>query len=335
MRSKSALIDMTPNGLYCAAGDFYIDPHGAQCARAVITHAHADHARSGAVAYHASTTSTPLLDYRLDTRAHVTGHPWGEPFQLGDTRISLHPAGHVLGSAQVRVENDEEVWVVTGDYKRDADPSCEAFEPIRCDTLLSEATFALPVYRWQPTRQVVEEIFDWWQGSRENHETSVLFCYALGKAQRILAELRAFSKRPVYLHGAVAPLVDLYRAAGIDMVPTRKIDLREQRDYRGELVLAPPGAAGSTWMRRFKNAQTGFCSGWMRIRGNRRRRGYDRGFVLSDHADWPSLLQTFEDSGAQRILLHHGHAESLVRYLRERGIDAAELSPPHHEAGPQ
>ncbi len=319
------LIHATDTGLVCEAGSFVIDPWK-PTPTALITHAHADHARPVADVYYASESSVPLLKRRLGEDKDIRGVSFGQMLTIGDTQVSFHPAGHVLGSAQIRVEHNNEVWVFTGDFKRDHDPSCEAFELVPCDTFITEATFALPVYRWQPGAVVAEEIWHWWQAMQAADRPAVLFAYSLGKAQRVLSELTAFTDKPVYLHGAVYPLTELYREAGISMLPGLPIDLQDRKaDYRGKLIIAPPGAGGSAWMRRFPKASTGFCSGWMRIRGNRRRRGYERGFVLSDHADWPGLLQTIEQTGAKRILTTHGQSAALVRLLRERGLDAQEL----------
>jgi putative mRNA 3-end processing factor len=319
-----ALITVTEKGLYCPAADFYIDPWR-PVARAVVTHAHSDHARSGSEQYFAAEEGAGILRHRLGQDLPLQAKSYGEVFHIGPAQISLHPAGHVLGSSQVRVEVDGAVWVVTGDYKRAADPTCAPFTPVRCDVLISEATFALPCYSWPEGHDVVAEIWRWWQGNRELGIASVVFAYALGKAQRVLAELLAFTDEPVYAHGAVLPLVEIYRQAGVAMVPTIPVEKEKKADYAGALVIAPPSAAGTPWMRRFGDASTGFCSGWMRIRGARRRRGYDRGFVLSDHADWPALLQTVTDSQASRVLLTHGYSDALVRYLREQNIDAAAL----------
>jgi putative mRNA 3-end processing factor len=352
------LISVTDKGLFCQAGDFYIDPWR-PVATAVLTHGHSDHARAGSSLYYAAQPGVAILNRRLGTEARVHPLEYGEPLTLGTTRVSLHPAGHVLGSAQVRIETAEQVWVVSGDYKRDPDPTCAPFEPQACDTFITEATFALPVYRWRPTPEVVREIHDWWQLNRRQGLASVLCCYALGKAQRVLAELCAFTNEAVYVHGAVAPIVEIYRQAGISMVPTQSVGQaeiepagsvptsdvsdpaessplppkqkspranRNKIDYSGALILCPPSASGTPWMRRFGACATGFCSGWMRIRGNRRRQGYDRGFVLSDHTDWPGLLDTIEATGAKRILATHGYSDALVKYLREQGKDAAALS---------
>ncbi|MEJ2514854.1 MAG: ligase-associated DNA damage response exonuclease [Gammaproteobacteria bacterium] len=329
MPSHASLVRATPEGLYCAAGDFYVDPRR-PVQRAVITHAHADHARRGSDSYLASETCLPLLRARLGADVPAEALAWGETVRLGDTRVSLHPAGHILGSSQVRIEHGGETWVVTGDFKRAPDPTCEPFEVVACDTLVTEATFALPVYRWPEPGQVAAAIFRWWEASRAEARPSVLFCYALGKAQRVLAELARFTDRPVYAHGAVMPLVELYREAGVAMLPVHPVDLKRRRgDWGGELVIAPPSAAGSPWMRRFAGASTGFCSGWMRVRGARRRRGYDRGFVLSDHADWPALVATVVDTGASRVLTTHGQDSALVRYLNESlDVEAESLGAP-------
>ena len=319
------LVTVTDNGLYCPPGDFYIDPWR-PAARAVLTHAHGDHARSGSAEYIAASPGVGLLQHRLGPEARICGRAYGEPFWLGEVRVSLHPAGHVLGSAQIRIESDAAVWVVTGDYKRASDPTCTPFEPVAADVLISEATFALPCYRWPETAAVVADIYAWWMRNREANRASALFCYALGKAQRVLAELTRFTHETIYLHGALAPLVEEYRRAGVHMPPTALVAREARANYAGALIIAPPSAAGTPWMRRFGDAATGFCSGWMRIRGARRRRGYDKGFVLSDHADWPALLRTVEESGARRVLLTHGYTHALERYLRERGVDAAALS---------
>lgn len=323
MSTRSAIV-ATSNGLYCAAGDFYIDPWR-PVARAVITHAHGDHLRGGSDHYLLAAPGEGIAKVRLPNDARVDTVAYGEQVEVGGVKISLHPAGHVLGSSQVRVELDDRVWVVSGDYKRDPDPTCAPFEVVPCDVFISEATFALPVYRWAPTPQIAEEILTWWNRNRERGVASLVFAYALGKAQRVLAELARLTTEPVYVHGAVASIVDAYREAGVTMLPTLAATTEKSRDYSGALVVAPPSAAGSPWARRFGEHRTGFCSGWMRVRGDRRRRGYDRGFVLSDHADWPSLLRTFDETGAKKILLTHGHTDTMCRYLQERGVDAQAL----------
>ena len=319
------MIERTPEGLYCRAADAWVDPWR-PVPRALITHAHADHARPGCGEYWAVASSEGVLRQRLGQ--DITLHPvqYGEEHWLGQCRVSFHSAGHVLGSAQIRLEVDGEVWVVSGDYKRDADPSCEPFEPVPCDVLITEATFGLPIYRWQTGTEIAEEIRAWWQGDRQR--PSLLFCYAFGKAQRLMAELNAIGvDDEVLLHGAVETVTRHYRAAAVPMTPSRPVsDLPRSDTLAGRLVLAPPSAHRSSWMRRFRSPQTGFASGWMAVRGARRRRGYERGFVLSDHADWPGLIQTVRQSGARKVYVTHGQSDVLARYLREiEGIEAEPL----------
>lgn len=320
------LLQPRPQGLYCPAGDFYIDP-AEPVATAVVTHAHGDHARQGNARYVVTREGLGLMRERLGEPALIEAFGYGEPVQLGEVRVSLHPSGHMLGAAQVRIEHAGRVVVVSGDYKRQADPTCLPFQPVPCDTFVTESTFALPVYRWPPMAQIVEQLLAWWDDCARHHVSAVLFCYALGKAQRLLAELAPRIDRVVYLHGALVRLTELYRQAGVVLPATQVLD-EEARGARlaGELVLAPPSAAGTPWMRRFPHASTGFASGWMQIRGNRRRRGFDRGFVVSDHADWNGLLRSVADSGARRVYVTHGEGHALVRFLREQGVEASPLS---------
>jgi len=325
MSSDSAqLVVVTAKGLYCPPGGFYIDPWK-PVQTAVITHAHGDHLRHGSARYILARPGASIAKLRLGGDRELAPIDYGQRIAVGSTTVSLHPAGHILGSAQVRIEYAGSVWIVSGDYKRQPDPTCAPFEQLECDTFISEATFALPVYRWQPTAQVVSEIDRWWQSNRERGLASALFCYALGKSQRVLAELRAFTNQPVYVHGAVDSVTGVYRRAGVEMVPTVPIPSDRKTDFRGALILAPPNAAGTPWMRRFGEHSTGFCSGWMRVRGDRRRRGYDRGFVVSDHADWPALIQTCRATKARRVLLTHGYSDALARHLNETGIQSSTL----------
>ena len=319
------MIERTPEGLYCRAADAWVDPWR-PVPRALITHAHADHARPGCGEYWAVASSEGVLRQRLGQDISLHPVQYGVEHWLGQCRVSFHSAGHVLGSAQIRLEVDGEVWVVSGDYKRDADPSCDPFEPVPCDVLITEATFGLPIYRWQTGAEVANEIRAWWQGDRQR--PSLLFCYAFGKAQRLMAELNAIGvDDEVLLHGAVETVTRHYRAAAVPMTPSRPVsDLPRSDTLAGRLVLAPPSAHRSSWMRRFRSPQTGFASGWMAVRGARRRRGYERGFVLSDHADWPGLIQTVRQSGARKVYVTHGQSDVLARYLREiEGIEAEPL----------
>ena len=317
-------LEVRREGLFCPAAGWYIDPWR-PVSRALITHAHGDHARPGSSRYIAAAPSRPLLERRL-ANAAIDYVDYGEALELGDARISFHPAGHVLGSAQVRVETADRVAVVSGDYKRQPDPTCTPFEVVPCDTFVTEATFALPAYRWRPASAVAADLAAWYRANREAGRCTVVFCYALGKTQRLLAELAPWLDAPVYLHGALRPLVAAYREAGVELPATAAVNDRARGDWRGELVFAAPSAAGSSWMRRFGDCRTAAASGWMRVRGDRRRRGHDRGFVLSDHVDWPDLLRTIDDTGCSRVLATHGRTDVLVRYLREvRGLDAAPL----------
>lgn len=330
----SDLVRSTPAGLLCGTGGFHVDPSGPS-PLAVITHVHGDHLVLGSERYLCAAPSLSILRKRLGPETHAQGVPYGERVSLGGAVVSFHPAGHVLGSAQVRIESGGEVWVVSGDYKRAPDPTCAPFEVVACDVFITEATFGLPIYRWEEPALVVSRILDWWNANREKGVASVLFCYAMGKAQRILAELALLTDRPVLVHGAVEGLVELYREAGVRMLPTLKVsETAKGRSFAGELVLAPPAAAGSTWMRRFgASRETAFASGFMRVRGTRRRKGFDRGFVLSDHADWPALLRTIEETGARRVLVTHGYADELARYLSERGKDAGALATAYEGEG--
>ena len=312
-------------GLYCPAADAWIDPP-CPVKRAIITHAHADHARPGCGEYWACDQSETILRQRLGRDIKIHSINYGEEFRLGQAKLSLHSAGHVLGSAQVRIEVGDEVWLVTGDYKRCHDPSCEPFESVKCDVLITESTFGLPIYRWKSGKQVAREIYEWWR--TETEHPSLLFCYAFGKAQRVLAELKSLGiMEEVLLHGAVETITGHYREAGVDMVPTRPVSELERKDpLKGRLIIAPPSAYKSPWMKRFKEPQTAFASGWMAVRGARRRRGYERGFVISDHADWTGLIMTIKQSEAKTIYITHGQEDVLARYLTEvEGLNAFPL----------
>ncbi len=318
------------SGLFCERGGFHIDPW-LPVDRALITHAHGDHARAGSAAYLCAAPTEALLRRRLGADTRIETVPYGSPLTLGEVTVSFHPAGHVLGSAQIRLESPDGIWVVSGDYKRAPDPTCAPFEPIRCDTFITESTFGLPIYRWDDTALVVDDIERWWQGNRDDGRTSVLFCYTLGKAQRVLAELMRVTDRPVYVHGMMTAMIDAYREAGVAMLPVLPVIERARgsrstaASFAGELVLAPLSARGTPWIRRLGDISDGFASGLMRVRGVRRQRGFDRGFVLSDHADWPALLQTVADTGASRVFATHGHAEPLARYLSARGVESGTM----------
>jgi putative mRNA 3-end processing factor len=289
--------------------------------RAVITHCHADHAHPGSSSYWTAEPGAFLLRSRVGEEAVIESRPYGEVVSLNGVRVSLHPAGHVLGSAQVRLEYGGEVWVVSGDYKLEPDATCAAFEPLRCHTFVTESTFGLPIYRWRPQAEALDQIHAWWRRNQEKGRASLLFAYALGKAQRVLAGLDR-SIGPIYTHGAVENVNRTYRAAGVRLAETIHAASAQGRDWSRALILAPPLANGTPWMRRFGPVSTAFASGWMRIRGARRRRSLDRGFVLSDHADWPALLSAIEATGASTVWVTHGYRQPLVRWLLDHGTAA-------------
>ncbi len=319
------ILQPTPKGLYCGAGDFYIDPWQ-PVDRAVITHAHADHARWGSRAYVCAAEGNVLLRQRLGSGAAIETLAYGEAKHVNGIALSLHPAGHVLGSAQVRMEKAGRVCVVSGDYKRAPDPTCAPLEPLRCHEFVSESTFGLPIFRWPTPAEILADINSWWRSNRAQGRTSVLFAYALGKAQRIIAGLDA-GIGPILTHGAVEKFVACYRQSGILLPPTLPAGSSTDKELlKAAIVIAPPSADAPGWMRRFTDPARAFASGWMRIRGNRRRRSLDRGFVLSDHGDWDALVQTIAETGAEKIGVTHGYAAELARWLQERG-HAAEVIP--------
>jgi putative mRNA 3-end processing factor len=314
------LVVHRPEGLYCPPGDFYIDPWR-PVRRAVITHAHSDHARIGHGHYLATRSSEGVLRARLG-EIDLQTLEYGDRIVHNGVALSLHPAGHVLGSAQVRLEHEGEVWVVSGDYKVAPDPTCAPFEPVRCDVFITESTFGLPIYRWPTDAEIFADMNAWWARNVEHQRASVLCCYSFGKAQRILAGMDA-SIGPIIVHGAIDPLNRAYREAGVDLPDTQSVLHVARADIKRSLVVCPPSAAASPWMRRFgADAQTAFASGWMQVRGNRRRGGYDRGFLLSDHADWPGLLHAIAATGAQRVIVTHGSSGVMVRYLTGQGLRA-------------
>lgn len=311
----------TDRGLYCPPGDFYVDPWQ-PVPRAVITHAHGDHARPGSERYLCAEPGRGILQNRLGPDATIDALPYGRTMEHNGVRLSFHPAGHVLGSAQVRLEHQGQVWVITGDYKLDPDPTCAPFEPVRCHAILTESTFGLPVYRWAPPHEVFIEINRWWRENRDAGRASLLYGYALGKSQRLLTGLDPEIGQ-IYVHGAVERMAKEYRAAGVHLPPTKLVsEMPPRHNWSGAMIVAPPSAHNSPWSRKFGERSTAMASGWMRVRGARRRRAVDRGFVLSDHVDWPGLLTTVKQSGAEQVWVTHGFIEPVVRHLREMGLDA-------------
>jgi len=320
----SALIVRTESGLYCPQGDFYIDAWRL-VERNIVSHAHADHARRGSKRYLVPHEGVAVLRKRLGAEIQVDSMAYGASMSINGVDVSFHPAGHLLGSAQVRVEYRGEVWVFTGDYKTADDSTCAPFELVRCNTFITECTFGLPLYRWRDAAEIAAEINIWWRKNIEHGRTSIILAYALGKAQRILSMLDP-TLGPILLHGAVHGLTELYRSAGVKLPPAIYADPDAAKRHRGRaIVIAPPGSEGSPWIRKFHPESVAVASGWMQVRGQRRRQAVDRGFVLSDHVDWPNLLATIDATGASHVIATHGYTGPLVRYLRERGLSAEEF----------
>ena len=327
------LVVQRPEGLYCPAGDFYIDPWR-PVARAVITHAHADHARRGHGHYLATAASAGVLRARLGDITLQT-LDYGQAVVHHGVRLSLHPAGHVLGSAQVRLQHGGRVWVASGDYKVSPDRTCAPFEPVRCDVFITESTFGLPIYRWASDEQVFADINRWWAGNAAQGRVSVLMAYSFGKAQRLLSGLDP-AVGPILVHPSVEVLNRAYAQAGVVLPSTQPLSAwsRQAREQglSGALLVLPPQALTPALLRRLGDASTAFASGWMQLRGARRRAGWDAGFALSDHADWPGLQAAIAATGAERVIVTHGSVDVMVRHLQERGLQAQAFQT---EYGPQ
>jgi len=314
------VLEFKPQGIYCPAGDFFVDPWR-PVDRALITHGHADHARPGHTRYLATKAAAPVMRHRLGEITLDTVD-YGETRRIGGASVSFHPAGHVPGSAQIRVEVGGEVWVVSGDYKTEPDRLCEPFEPVRCHSFITECTFGLPVFTWAPEAEIAAQINHWWADNAAQGRFSLLGAYSLGKAQRVLSLLDP-SIAPILTHGAVENTNAVLRQQGLPLPDTIHVTPdTKATDHPGALVLAPPGTLSTPWARRFRPASTGFASGWMRLRGVRRRRAVDRGFVMSDHADWDGLNTAIRDTGAENIYATHGYTDIFARWLNEQGYNA-------------
>lgn len=315
-----SLIVFTDKGLYCPRADVYIDPWR-PVPKAIITHAHADHSRSGMKDYLAHHHSLPVMRWRLGDIS-AQGIDYGETINLNGVEVSLHPAGHIPGSAQVRLAFGGEIWVVSGDYKLEDDGLSAPFEPVPCTHFITESTFGLPVYRWHPQQEVMNDINRWWEANVKEGLCSVVLCYALGKAQRILQHLDA-STGPIYVHGAIHNTNRMLEESGYAFTPSAYLDGSVTKaDLRGAMVLAPPSALGSPWMKRLSPYKVATASGWMSLRGARRRRNVDQGFILSDHADWEGLNQAVAATGAENIYVTHGYTEVFSTWLRQKGLNA-------------
>lgn len=317
------VLTFTPQGIYCPAGDFHIDPWR-PVPRALITHGHADHARPGHGRYLATDLAAPVLRHRLGAITLDTIR-YGELRQIGGAAVSFHPAGHVPGSAQIRVAVAGQVWVASGDYKVEDDGLSTPFEPVRCHAFITESTFGLPVFRWRPQAEIGAEMNQWWRESLAAGRTPMLGAYSLGKAQRLMSLLDP-GIGPILTHGAVEPTTGLLRGQGLRLPDTIPVTAETKgKDHPGALVIAPPSALGSAWAKRFGPVSTGFASGWMQLRGIRRRRAMDRGFVISDHADWDGLNSAIRATGAETVFVTHGYTDVFARWLRDQGYDAQVL----------
>ena len=319
-----SLIQFTDKGLYCAAGDFYIDPWRG-VPRAVITHGHSDHARWGSRAYLCHTLTKPILQQRLGTDNHFDTVAWNQPVTMNGVTVSLHPAGHIIGSSMVRVEYKGEVWVVSGDFKLENDGISGAWQPVPCHSLITECTFGLPIFQWQPQEVIFNDIRQWIAENKAAGKNCVLIAYSLGKAQRLLQALAPLNI-PVYVHGAIRNTHEALTAAGVNLPAVTHITQETPKPSLKEaVIIAPPGAEGTSWLKKLQPYSLGICSGWMQVRGNARRRNADRGFVLSDHADWPALLSAVDLCRPEKVFTTHGFTAAFSRYLNEQGIESHEV----------
>lgn len=319
------LLELTPSGLYCPQAAIFIDPWR-PVEKAVITHAHADHSRYGMKHYLAHHHSAEVMRLRLGPEISLETLDYNAPIQINGVKISLHPAGHIPGSSQIRLEHKGKTVVVSGDYKVEDDGLSTPFEAVKCHEFVSECTFGLPIYKWQAQKEIFENMNNWWRSNAEQGRNSVVFAYSLGKAQRIINHLD-YSVGEVFAHGAVWNTNQALIANGVKVIDIPKVtqEIPKSR-FKGALVIAPPSAMGSPWMKKFSPYRTGICSGWMNIRGARRRRAADAGFVLSDHADWEGLISAIKATEAEKVYLTHGSTAVFGRYLEEvEKIQAVEL----------
>jgi putative mRNA 3-end processing factor len=325
------VLTFTDRGIYCPAGDFYIDPWR-PVPRALITHAHSDHARWGMDHYLCTTGTAPVMQHRLgDITVQTLGYE--ESLQIGGATVSFHPAGHVPGSAQIRIAVKGHVWVVSGDYKVVDDGLSDPFTPVPCHAFISECTFGLPIFNWTPQDVLQGQINRWWAEAAAAGKTAILGAYALGKAQRLLRLLDP-AIGPILTHGAVENTNDVLRAQGISLPDTIRVEGDiSAKTHPGALVLATPSALGTPWARRFGPSSSAFASGWMALRGVRRRRAADRGFIVSDHADWAGLNSAIKATGAEKIFVTHGYTSAFQRWLADQGYDAHVVSTDYQGEG--
>lgn len=323
------LIEFSSKGLYCPAGGFYIDPWK-PVDKALITHAHGDHARFGSKAYLSHHYTKPLLETRLG-EGNYESVEWGDMLNINGVKVSFHPAGHMIGSSQIRLEYNNKVWVFSGDYKVENDGLSGEFEPIKCDTFITESTFGLPIYNWKPQSEIFSNIKDWILKNKEQGKASIILAYSLGKAQRILKPLSEVTN-VIYAHGAVYNMHMALVNAGWKLPALERITYETPKEkLKNAVIIAPPSAENSAWMKRFTPYAIGYCSGWMQVRGNVRRKNVDGGFVISDHADWDGLLQAVKATDASKVFVTHGYQAAFSRYLNEIGIESAEVKTEYGE----
>ncbi|MEX1188674.1 MAG: ligase-associated DNA damage response exonuclease [Bacteroidia bacterium] len=329
---KKDLLQFTDGGIYCPQADVYLDPRR-KVKKALISHAHSDHARYGCESYLSSKESETALRLRLGKSINLSTVNYNEEIHINGVKFSFYPAGHIIGSSQIRVEYKGEVWVYSGDYKLENDGFSTPFESVKCHTFITESTFGLPVYRWKPQDEVFSEMNSWWKSNSEQGICTVIVAYSLGKAQRILKHLDK-SIGQVFTHSAITAMHSALRDSGFDLPPTVGISEKKISDYdvQGGLILVPPAATSAAWLRKHEPYATGIASGWMGIRGSRRRMSVDRGFVLSDHADWPSLNRAVKDSGAERVIVTHGYKSAFSKWLRELGYDSEASSSDYYSS---
>ena len=317
------LIEFSERGLYCPAGNFYIDPWR-PVDKALITHAHSDHARWGSRSYLCQHDTKPILQQRLGPN-HYESVGWNEPVYINGVRVSFFPAGHIIGSAQIRVEYGGEIWVVSGDYKLENDGLSGQFEPVKCHSFITESTFGLPIYRWKPQQEIYAGVKSWIGKNQAAGKSSVLIAYSLGKAQRLLQPVSEMTDR-IFLHGAVYNIHMALVNAGWKLPAVRRVlPDTPKEDLKGAVIIAPSSAEGSPWLKRFTPYETGICSGWMQVRGNVRRKNADAGFILSDHADWEGLIKACKGTEAECVYTTHGFQSVFTRYLNEQGIQSKEV----------
>ncbi len=326
------MLKVTKEGLYCEVGDFHVDPlKGVD--RALITHGHSDHARRGSKAYLTAEKGVSILRTRLGKRLPVEGVPYGESRLINGVKVSFHPAGHVLGASMIRLEHGGEIWVVSGDYKIEDDGISGAYEPVKCHTFITESTFGLPIYRWEPQLVVAGQMNRWWASNQRQGIASVIFAYSLGKAQRVLSMLDE-KQGEIFVHPTVMKMNEAYADAGVILPPTTELKAVDTfGDLSGAVVIAPGSVSETAWMSAIGPCAKASASGWNLVRKGRGWSNVDRGFVVSDHVDWPGLMQAIEANEAERVLVTHGSSEIVVRYLNEMGREAHVLEVMLREGG--